>query len=149
MTGLLPPGFGATIYAGIDASTWKFLGVLTNEKPSAIFKVSSPSSSPSVQIVGISVEPLETLAAALAANNQIVPATRNNSTAPTDAGTVIQRVAESLFNYVASFARPIAGLCLEDPNEPLVPLKSLQEWYQGTLRKLSTDPAGTIAKFSS
>ena len=43
--------------------------------------------------------------------------------------------AESLFNYVASFARDSSG------SDPLVPISAISRWFDTILQKLSLDPS--------
>lgn len=121
------------------------MGILSNNKPSAIFKLSSLkqycdtssqplnafSQFPSVTInaqIGISIEP------AVNAESQvtsIIEPTQNVSSFV----EFTQSMVQNLFNYVSSYAME-AG-----PHQtPMVPLLSVQKWYENFQRKLNLNP---------
>lgn len=123
---------------------WQLLGVLTNNKPSAIFKLSNLkqhfdtsnqplnafSQFPSITVnaqIGISIEP------AVNAEMQVtsLDSTQNLSSFV----EFTQKMVQNLFNYVSSYAVE-AG-----PQQiPMVPLLSIQKWYENFERKLSLNP---------
>lgn len=120
------------------------MGILSNNKPSAIFKLSNLkqhfdinsqplnafSQFPSIIInaqIGISIEP------AVNAEMQI---TNNETTqnVPTFVAFA-QYMVNNLFNYVSSYVVEI------DPEQqPMVPLLSVQKWYENFQRKLNLNP---------
>ena len=147
-------GFGGSIYIGWSVGSnvsWQLLGYISNEKPSAIFKISkvkphemneSPfgqemmdsvsQMSSTTALIGISVEPLA----------QIVQQTPS---ADTQASTVdsftefSQKMLESFFNYASSFAvNPT--LTPLNPSETYIPSSVLQQWYVNFQRRLQTNP---------
>lgn len=149
-----PIGVGGGVYLGLEQNgelVWYFLGILTNERPSAIYKIGHikkgaklqnaehPFGSvfgqpnPNVGVIearlGISVEPLTELPE----NSE---GSQSDST-NVDTMTCFTRfAAESLFNYVASFAH-------DSPSHPspLVPISVIKGWFDTILHKLSVDPS--------
>jgi len=124
---------------------WQLLGVLTNNKPSAIFKLSNLkqhsdtstqplnafSQFPSITInaqIGISIEPLINVESQV---TSIIESTNNLSTF----AEFTQKMVHSLFNYVSSYA--VEG----GPQQmSMVPLLSVQKWYENFERKLNLNP---------
>jgi len=120
MTGVepFPAGLGAAVYLGWPVGgelAWQLLGFLTNEKPSAIFRVSgtrpSIATGPSpfgamlagtvamgseAGQIGISIEPLPELA-------QQTPHSAATALTVSDLTTFPRRVLESFFNFASSF----------------------------------------------
>jgi len=122
---------------------WQLLGVLSNNKPSAIFKLSNLkqhfditnqpinafSQFPSISInaqIGISIEPLLN---AEMQTTSIEPA-QNVSTFV----EFTQKMVQNLYNYVSSYA-------VDGPQQTsMVPLLSVQKWYENFERKLNLNP---------
>jgi hypothetical protein len=75
--------------------------------------------------IGISVEPMSEI-------NQQTPALGPSAE---DFAAFALKTAENLFNYVSSFSRYIPGT-----SEQIVPLNSVQNWYQNYLRKIEINP---------
>lgn len=128
----IPLGYIAKVYIQKDLNQWQYVGSLSPSKPS-IISSSSPSSSCLTNLdqtqIGISIEQ------GIVSDIEIEESKQENSVAMTllndrisEIGEVSRLIGENLFNYVSSFARSILG-------EEVVPLKSIQEWYQGFLRK--------------
>lgn len=108
--------------------------MLTNQKPSAIFKLNL-TDNPIIK-VGISIEPLDSLAVLVASNSSMV--TLHGSPQPSNPCNTVQiaqKIGESLFNYISSFSRTLENI-------EIVPLKAVQEWFETFMRKLRTDPQG-------
>ncbi|KAI9216142.1 hypothetical protein BC828DRAFT_371355 [Blastocladiella britannica] len=131
-----PAGYAATVHVMLPASQlgWQMLGVLTNEKPSAIFRLAGLRTLEAVAaveaaamggvdvppaVLGISIEPIETVMQ----QYEALPSSRksaltllhhssasNIASAPltTAAGATAQslatRVLQHLYNYVTSYA---------------------------------------------
>ncbi|KAH8872473.1 Protein Hikeshi [Schistosoma japonicum] len=144
-----PPNMGGGVFLGIQQNgvpNWYFLGVLTNEKPSAIYRISKLTKSAQLQNgihpfgdnglfqcsngvvpaqIGISVDLLTNL-----------PQQTEETTESINSDKMTQFTrfaAESLFNYVASFARDNLT------SDPLVPMSSIKRWFDTMLQKLSLD----------
>ncbi|XP_014676527.1 PREDICTED: protein Hikeshi-like isoform X2 [Priapulus caudatus] len=148
LTGLqpFPDTHGGAVYFSwpdpSGAARWQLLGHISNNKPSAIFKLSSLKKSgedianpfgaaPAHHLaqIGISVEPLDQLAAQVPAGGAAV------STSDTFT-EFANKTLESLFNYASSFAStatPSAG-------EATLPLSVLQNWYMTFRRRLEQNP---------
>lgn len=123
---------------------WQLLGILSNDKPSAIFKLSSLkqqfdtsnlplnafSQFPSITInaqIGISIEPL------INAESQIT--SLESTTNLSSFVEFTHKMVQNLFNYVSSYA--VEG----GPDQtPMVPLLSVQKWYENFERKLNINP---------
>lgn len=123
---------------------WQLLGILSNDKPSAIFKLSSLkqqfdtsnlplnafSQFPSITInaqIGISIEPL------INAESQITSLESTSNLSSFVEFT--HKMVQNLFNYVSSYA--VEG----GPDQtPMVPLLSVQKWYENFERKLNINP---------
>ncbi|XP_075963476.1 protein Hikeshi [Anarhichas minor] len=126
-------------------SVWQLLGFITNDKPSAIFRISGlkagegganlfgSSSSSSVAQVGVSVEPLDQLA-------QQVPV--SSSSVSTTADSFLQfaqKTLDSLYNFASSFAVTQAQMT-PNPSETFVPSSCVLKWYENFRRRLSQNP---------
>ena len=92
--------------------------------------------------IGLSVEPLATLNAQVAAelakngDNQLAIAnTQEKRLEPSHLMLFVTRTAESLFNHVASFATSAPG-----SYEQIVPVSSIQSWFTNFKRKLEAKP---------
>ncbi|CAL8068758.1 unnamed protein product [Calicophoron daubneyi] len=149
-----PATMGGGVYIGLQQEgslVWYFLGILTNERPSAIYKIGNLKKGTRLQNadhpfgsyfgtqlqdgalveahLGISVEPL----------NELPQPTVDSQSDLANADYMTRFAhfaAESLFNYVASFA-------LNDvpTSDPLVPLSAIKRWFDTIIHKLSLDPS--------
>ena len=150
-------GFGGTIYLGWPVAggdiSWQLLGFISNEKPSAIFKIAkvkpqnfgsgatafglqgmdTTDIAVSTALVGVVVETMETIA-------------QQTPSANTDASTVdsmtefSQKMLENFFNFASSFAVNPAQSPL-NPAEGYIPARVLQQWYETFQRRLQTNPS--------
>ena len=176
LTGQVPfsDGFGGSIYLGwpltgggqaslnLDGVSWQLLGFISNEKPSAIFKIAKVKPHETVAnpfggsmamdmstatgnslslasaLVGISVEPLSEI-------------TQKTPSADTTASTVdsftefSQKMLENFFNYAGSFAASPAQIALQQQmgnqtNDSYIPFSALQQWYMNFQRRLQSNP---------
>ncbi|CAG0925334.1 unnamed protein product, partial [Notodromas monacha] len=124
---------------------WQYLGQISNEKPSAIFRISRLKSSgleaSSVPVgfgqkvthnaqIGISLEPLQVL-------RSMTPAVETSAElAAVGFVEFTQRMLESFLNFVTSFSQT-QGQMSPAPNEIFVPLSYVQTWYQNFERRLA------------
>ncbi|KAM9777783.1 protein Hikeshi [Neosynchiropus ocellatus] len=149
-----PAGTGGAVYfsfpdpAGGGRPVWQLLGFITNDKPSAIFKISglrasdggqgpfgfvaSSSAAPSVAQVGVSVEPLEQLA-------QQIPASSAAVSTVDSFLLFTQKMLDSLFNFASSFAVTQAQMT-PNPSETFVPSSCVLRWYENFQRRLAQNP---------
>ncbi|OJJ50851.1 hypothetical protein ASPZODRAFT_54924 [Penicilliopsis zonata CBS 506.65] len=160
---VLPQDTAAAIYIQIPESNpspngpeFRFLGALANDKPSAIFKARQAEtnlSGGSAQVtgmvtLGISIEPIQTVAPQVAALEAQSSISQSSSTAlvrqspqerqqkAISTKVLAQRIIGNAFNFLASFAS-------SDPSnkgQEVVPLKSFQDWWSKFERRVQMDP---------
>ncbi|KAG9291379.1 hypothetical protein G9A89_003483 [Geosiphon pyriformis] len=164
------PGYAATVHflwpGGEDG--WKLLGMLSNEKPSAIFRLrgaiipSGTSSTSSItsklltegtsmdlnedafvpsQItatLGISIEPITVVETAISA---ITAQISYPPGGPDNLSQVAINILKNLYNYVTSFATTSLPLGFQNSHQSYIPLKVFQDWYDGFVRKVKINPA--------
>ena len=175
LTGQVPfsEGFGGSIYLGwpsslvggvvsaanLDSVSWQLLGFISNDKPSAIFKIakvkpheivanpfgegtamdmSANSFTASSALVGVSVEPLVEIA-------QKTPSLGTTASTVDSFTEFSQKMLENLFNYAGSFAASPAQISLQQQmggslNESYIPFSALQQWYLNFQRRLQSNP---------
>ncbi|XP_040055771.1 protein Hikeshi [Gasterosteus aculeatus] len=143
-----PPGTGGAVYFSFPdpasgGAVWQLLGFITNDKPSAIFRISGlaageggahpfGSSPSSVAQVGVSVEALGLLA-------QQTPVS-GAAAATVDAfAQFAQKTLDSLYNFAASFAVTQAQMT-PNPSETFIPSSCVLKWYQNFQRRMSQNP---------
>ena len=160
LTGQIPfsDGYGGSIYIGwpgpdgtIQGVSWHLLGFISNEKPSAIFKIAKvkptvdavnpfsqtmgalPASMLATQaLIGVSVEPLLEIA-------QKTPSANTEASTVDQFTEFSQKMLENLFNFATSFAvDPKQGIL--NPSETYIPASALQQWYQNFQRRLQANP---------
>lgn len=146
-----PTGMGGAVYFSFPdpnvGQVWQLLGFITNEKPSAIFKISglkageggvhpfgmmSAPQAPSVAQVGVSIEALDQLA------QQTPAATATVSTLDTFT-QFTQKMLESLYNFTSSFAVPQSQMT-PNPSEMFIPASSVLKWYENFQRRMQQNP---------
>jgi protein Hikeshi len=169
---VLPADAAAAVYIQIPPSTgFKLLGALANDKQSAIFKIRSTPAGNTVNgigavdedamidettstttggstesiILGISLEPVQQVATALANLKASQPAPLTGSElvrrSPATPAPIVptkvlaQRIIANAFNFLASFSSGGVG------GQETVPLKSLQEWWKKFEGKIERDPS--------
>ncbi|KAL5238541.1 hypothetical protein ACI65C_005951 [Semiaphis heraclei] len=150
LTGLVPfpEGTAGSVYFSWPDENarpnWQLLGILSNNKPSAIFKLSNLkqhlditnqpvnafSQFPSISInaqIGISIESL--------INTELqttsIESTQNVSTFV----EFTQKMVQNLYNYVSSYAVDCGP-----QQTSMVPLLLIQKWYENFERKLNLNP---------
>ncbi|XP_011501346.1 PREDICTED: protein OPI10 homolog [Ceratosolen solmsi marchali] len=152
LTGTVPfiDGMGGAVYFSWPDSNappnWQFLGYISNNKPSAIFKISNLKRNHEfensnleifgigkishVAQVGISVEPLSIL------EQQAAVTTANATNSFIE---FAQKMITSFLNYVSSFSVTQAQMTA-NPTENFVPLSTIQGWYETFERRLQQNP---------
>ncbi|TRY92718.1 hypothetical protein DNTS_024810 [Danionella cerebrum] len=143
-----PMNTGGAVYfccGGVDGGGgWQLLGFISNDKPSAIFRISglkpgnsgcnpfSMMGSSSVAQVGVSIESLDLLAQQTPVSSSAV-STLDSFTQFT------QKMLESLFNFTSSFALSQAQMS-PNPSEIYVPASAIHKWYENFQRRLMQNP---------
>ncbi|KAF9812684.1 hypothetical protein IEO21_06071 [Rhodonia placenta] len=152
-----PDGYGATVHFFWPSKGFQLLGMLSNDKPSAIFRLrgtftSQPShnalfpaahpaaaaSAPAdvTAVLGIAIEPLSTIQSEMAALPSAVA--RPLPAAP-DATLLAERIVKHLFNYVSGF---IGGGGLAP--DSLVPMSVIAKWYETFTSKVRNAGIGFL-----
>jgi len=149
-----PEGMGGSVYFcwpqpdGVG-QVWQLLGVISNTKPSAIFRIGRLKKNAGDEnitnsfmelgqvprhnaMVGISVEPLVVI-------EGLTPAAQTEASNVSSFMEFSQKTLESLFNYCSSFAMAPADTHSR-PTEQFVPLSVLQQWYSNFERRLQQNP---------
>lgn len=169
-----PDGMGGAVYfnwpCSATSASWQLLGSLTNQKPSAIYKVTKlkqnnnnsfnddmsarfgsmcsgnssnnvvQDSGPTGQL-GISVEPIM----------NIMGQTPVQNAEPSNLPAFVefsQKMVENLFNYTSSYAVNPTDLVNQyhcnsaaaKPSETYVPFSSMKQWYTNFERRLQANP---------
>lgn len=140
---------GAVYFSWPDPNAppaWQLLGFISNNKPSAIFKISqlkkldemNSSNPPNVfgnnlpishiAQIGVSIEPEASLM-------QQTPATAGTDTY----FQFGQKMIQNFFNFVSSFSITQAQM-VPNPNETFVPLSTVQTWFTNFERRLQQNP---------
>jgi len=143
LTGAIPfpAGFGAGVHFQWPGKDYVPLGVLTNAKPSAIYRVRPllpPGFDPSLPsppaTLGIEIAPLSQL-------EQLMGQAGADSgkgkevAAKVDVGQVAEKVVRNLFNYLHSFGGDGVKLTPDTP----IPLSVFEKWYTNFRRKIEND----------
>jgi len=146
-----PDGYGATVHFHWPGKGFQLLGMLSNDKPSAIFRLRgnfTPGASagpvafaggvnPTVggdvtATLGIAIEPLSQISLTLPdpgngnGNGAVVVAARL-----ADPSYLAEKIVKHLFNFLSSFV----GTGTVDENT-LVPMGAIVRWYEGFKTKL-------------
>ncbi|KAM8915610.1 protein Hikeshi [Spinachia spinachia] len=144
-----PAGTGGAVYFSYPdpasgGAVWQLLGFITNDKPSAIFRISGltagegaahpfgSSPCPSVAQVGVSVEALGLLA-------QQTPVSGAAAATADSFAQFAQKTLDSLYNFAASFAVTQAHMT-PNPTETFIPSSCVLKWYQNFQRRMSQNP---------
>ena len=158
-----PPGTGGAVYFSFPdpaagGQVWQLLGFITNEKPSAIFRISglkagdaggahpfgamgasssssfssSPSPAVSMAQVGVSVEPLDQLA-------QQTPVSAAAVSTVDSFVQFTQKTLDSLYNFACSFSVTQAQMT-PSPGETFIPSSCILRWYENFQRRLAQNP---------
>lgn len=156
-----PENYGASVHFQWHGRTdWTYLGLLSNDKQSAIFKIGGTKAdnidgedimddSVLTARLGLSIEPLEGILEQSRQlqfskkSSQISLASKSKQIAPLQ---MVSRIVENLYNYCVSFSKAlpsdgfsvfpqanVAGL--------FIPIKAIQEWYSSALKRLGSDPS--------
>jgi len=154
-----PEGYGATVHFHWPGKGFQLLGMLSNEKPSAIFRlrgtftpgadagpiafvggINQTVGGDVTAILGIAIEPLSQISSTLPdpgnthGGGAVAVATRT-----TDPGYLAERVVKHLFNFVSSYV----GTGTVDENT-LVPMSAIIRWYEGFRTKLKNMGPGFL-----
>jgi len=146
MTGAmpLPAGFGATVHLGFPAANgqvtdWKLMGFLTNEKPSAIFRLGGNRFGEMpllVAQIGVGLEPLQVIQQQAATMpNPLGAASRFTLE---EMGEFCRKMLGNFFHFASSFAVQVPDVT--GRVQTIVPMETLQGWYANIERRMAVDP---------
>lgn len=128
--------------------SWQLLGVISNEKPSSVFKISglkkkAESQNGFLQFgqqtishnaqIGISVEPVTIV------QQQFTMLEASKPNLQSQFQEYCQKMLQNFVNFASSFAVTQAQM-VRNPNETYVPLSVLHNWYQNFERRLTMNP---------
>ncbi|KAM3842175.1 protein Hikeshi [Diretmus argenteus] len=145
-----PAGVGGAVYFSFPdpagGQVWQLLGFITNDKPSAIFKISGLKAgeggahpfgmmaAPQVSAaqVGVSMEPLDQLA-------QQTPVSGAAVSTVDSFMLFTRKMLDNLYNFASSFALTQAQMT-PNPSETYIPSSCLLRWYENFQRRLTQNP---------
>lgn len=113
---------------------FKFLGGIGPGKESAMFKVGAGGEGQNGLMIGVSVEPADSVGQRLqelAANKANRPSSGQPSTAD-----LAQRIIQNAFNFLSSFSGTAGPGGVE-----VVPLKAFEDWWRKFESRVRTDPS--------
>ncbi|OLY80585.1 Protein OPI10-like protein [Smittium mucronatum] len=145
LLGTIPfnPGFAATVHFKWPGKDWLCLGILSNEKPSAIFKLKSSiplNSGPNIlSELGISIEPISSVEATY---NSLNSGLVLSKTTPILAENNAMSMLQSLYDYCMSFVTKmtpnmsIIGAPTYNQDSAVIPVKAIEDWYKVYTNKI-------------
>jgi len=158
-----PDGYGATVHFHWPGKGFQLLGMLSNEKPSAIFRLRgayTPTTSSSkahvafsgsslvaqnnadvTAILGIAIEPLNQIASALPSNSSVVNVSAS-SAGTVNPTAVAERVVRHLFNYISSFV----GGGMNVAQDTMIPMGIIVKWYESFMNKIRMGGIGFLER---
>jgi hypothetical protein len=136
------------------------LGFVSNDKPSAIFKVGGKKETATIDIgmdmmedsaitaqLGLSIDMIANVENAVSSLSEKVLYTEMAISHPSLSSkpdSLSLKILENLYNYCTSFSTtsvPINSHILgKDVNSTYLPLRVFQDWYSTIIRKLSSNP---------
>ncbi|KAF9463228.1 DUF775-domain-containing protein [Collybia nuda] len=147
-----PEGYGAAVHFYWPGKGFQLLGMLSNEKPSAIFRLrgsftqnttsSTHSAFSSVNlsgaetpnnvtaVLGLSIEPLPQIQTQISSLPSVVAQTGTTDISK-DPSVLAERIVKHLFNYVSGF---VGGSGVTP--ELAVPMSIIAKWYESFLGKI-------------
>jgi len=165
-----PEGYAATVHFHWPGRGFQLLGMLSNDKPSAIFRLrgtytaandtsgshaafssaandatmsdASSAGGDTQALLGISIEPLPTALAQCSSLPQTQAQSSGSVSRPTDPTALAEKVVKHLFNYLSSFATGTGGSALTP--ETYVPLGAVTKWYDNFLGKVKASGTGFL-----
>ncbi|KAF8153044.1 hypothetical protein B0H34DRAFT_662393 [Crassisporium funariophilum] len=163
-----PDGYGAAVHFFWPGKGFQLLGMLSNEKPSTIFRLRgtfTPSTIGSVTaqntfssfsstqntyqdvtaILGLSIEPLPEIAtqmSSLASSSALVKAGADLTRDPT---LLAERIVKHLLNYISGFTGGGGGGGMMSP-DVVIPMSVIAKWYESFLSKVRAGGVGFLER---
>ncbi|KAJ9112621.1 hypothetical protein QFC19_000641 [Naganishia cerealis] len=150
-----PDGYGASVHFQYPGKEFLVLGTLTNDRPSAIYRLrplaassAGGATSGGAGTLGIQIQPLASLEAIAASRSTSVTDPMmdvsgggggggalvkrpSSETGSVDVPRLAEKIVKNLFNYLHSFEGGPATLTADTP----IPLGVFQKWYERFLSK--------------
>jgi len=166
----LPEGYGASIFFGWPPyQDWKYLGYLTNAKPSAIFRLQTKSGGGGgidvdmgmerdenvVAQIGISIEPINLIESRTqgltsnTSNNNITASTGNSSSStntalvPIGGGSNQMGQLKDMQDFALKMCENLFNYLRSFASQStgdMIPSSALDKWYENFQRKMKNDP---------
>jgi len=165
-----PDGFGATVHFFWPGKGFQLLGLLSNDKPSAIFRLRGSFSSSSASaaqdrfsiysqgnetaaaaqdvtaILGVSIEPLAQIQYQIASSSS--SSSSSSALVPSSKQTdlanqpvlLAERIVKHLINYISSFVGGGVG------PEVMLPMSVIVKWYESFLSKVKAGGTGFLER---
>ena len=156
MTSPFPNGYAATIHFGWPDKPFILLGMVSNDKPSAVFKLSNykkldmdsmMDDTNLIAKLGISIDSKDNVSAAVSQLGTMTSQPSDQSmmmiAKPEQPLSIASKILESFYNYCTSFSTnlPVGGqVLLGRESNTFIPIKAIQDWYTSTQRKLAANP---------
>ncbi|XP_046907010.1 protein Hikeshi isoform X2 [Hypomesus transpacificus] len=116
-----PVGMGGAVYFSfpdqVGGQVWQLLGFITNDKPSAIFKIASLKAGEGGK------HPFGMMAAPQAVS----------------VAQFTQKMLDNLYNFTLSFAVTQSQMT-SNPSEVFIPASSILKWYENFQRRMAHNP---------
>ncbi|KAJ7481833.1 hypothetical protein FB451DRAFT_1237291 [Mycena latifolia] len=151
-----PDGYGCTVHLYWPGKGFQLLGMLSNEKPSAIFRLrgtftpqgasaahsalsssAGPAPMEDTAVLGLSIEPLTLIAAQLPSSGTVAKAEPQPLRDPT---LLAERIVKHLFNYVSGFTGGGVG------PDVAVPMALVAKWYESFIGKVRNGGVGFLER---
>ncbi|KAI1790071.1 DUF775-domain-containing protein [Ganoderma leucocontextum] len=156
-----PDEYGATVHFFWPGKGFQLLGMLSNEKPSAIFRLrgtftaqstdthavftgAASDASPSnlTAVLGLSIEPLPQIMQEVSALPSALA--RPSATNPAaDATLMAERIVKHLFNYLSSF---VGGNPSGMSPDMMIPMGMVAKWYESFMGKVRHSGIGFLER---
>ncbi|TDL20679.1 DUF775-domain-containing protein [Rickenella mellea] len=157
-----PEGYGAAVHFHWPGKGFQLLGMISNDKPSAIFRLrgtyssstplshaafSNPGTPADVSmtdvpaVLGISVEPIPAIVSQLASLPSSL--TPSRGVPGIDLTLLAERIVKHLFNYLSSFATGSSGTFSP---ENYVQLGTISKWYENFVNKVKVGGIGFLER---
>jgi len=155
-----PEGYGATVHLHWPGKGFQLLGEISNDKPSAIFRLrgtysahpththaafshsgasqDNPSSEDVTAILGISIEPLVDIQRQMSSLSSSLVRVEPQNTPAQSPVALAEKIARHLFNYLSSFA-DAHGTPVNNAQ-----LNAVTRWYESFLAKLRAGGTGFL-----
>jgi len=154
-----PDGYGASVHFFWPGKGSQLLGMLSNDKPSAIFRLrgtfapdtttvthnafmqNAGATANIVAVLGLSIEPLEQIQVQL---SSLHSAFTKPTTGLNNPIVLTEKIVKHFFNYLSSFVLDGGGITSEN----VVPMNAVRNWYDSFMRRLKTGGVGFLEGLS-